>query len=514
VSEELQSLGNPHGCAYVRALIHELGSIAFVSGRFAPSSMDSAAHHGSLHQEPSGTDEPSATIANKTSAPQQNGKARISRWWDRQVCSLAETCARRRHSFWDRLCIEEASGSLGDLGTLIPLLVGCAKLGSVRVGPAMLWMGIFNIISGIQWDIPMAVQPMKSISAVAISDGLSSGAFAAAGILTGSAVLVLGLTQTIDLANRVIPRSVIAGMQIGLGIKMAAQSASYWKSQKWLDQVDCRATSLICLLFSFVLVLRTKLPTALIVFSIGLVLTAISMATKGAELNAGRFQLPVTVPQGDEWLDGLVAGALPQLPLTVLNSVISVCALSVDLFGDLEKGSKGVTRVSVSSSVGLMNLVGCWFGGMPSCHGAGGLAGHYKFGARGGMSVIMLGAVKVVLALSLGEGLNTVIEFYPVAVLGVLLLFAGVELASVGAKALQASETFNDDLLPCFITAGVYIGTRNLGLGVLAGLLTAAVQRWENISSLMASTVTKQFKSEESKSGCEGTTDTREDLAT
>merc|ERR1719195_2326627 len=133
---------------------------------------------------------------------------------------------------------------------------------------------------------------MKSISAVAISDGLSPGAFAAAGILTGSAVFVLGLTQTIDLANRVIPRSIVAGMQIGLGIKMAAQSASYWKSQKWLDGVDCRTTSLICLLLSFVLMLRTKLPTALIVFGVGLVLTGISMATKGAELNAGSFELP------------------------------------------------------------------------------------------------------------------------------------------------------------------------------------------------------------------------------
>jgi len=481
-------------------------AIAFVSGRFAPSSMDSAATHGSSYQEAGGRAEPRAMLASGTSAPQQNGNARC---WDKLMHNFAETCAQRRHSFWERLCIEEASGSLGDLGTLIPLLVGCAKLGSIRVGPAMLWMGVFNIISGIQWDIPMAVQPMKSIAAVAISDGLSSGAFAAAGILTGSAVLVLGLTQTIDLANRAIPKTIIAGMQIGLGIKMAAQSASNWKNQRWLDGVDCRTTSLICLLLSFVLMLRTKLPTALIVFVIGLVITAVSMATKGVGLNAGGFQLPVIVPQGDDWVDGLVAGALPQLPLTILNSVISVCALSVDLFGDPEHQGKGVTRVSVASSVGLMNLVGCWFGGMPSCHGAGGLAGHHKFGARGGMSVIMLGAVKVLLALSLGEGLNSVIEFYPTAVLGVLLLFAGVELASIGAKVLQASETFSDDLLPCFVTAGAYIGTRNLGLGVLAGLLTTAVQRWQSIQALTASTV---FKREEPKNGCESTRDTKESM--
>ena len=103
---------------------------------------------------------------------------------------LPASCQERAQSFRSRLCLEEASGSLGDLGTLIPLLAACAKLGTIRMGPAIFWMGIFNVVSALQWDIPMPVQPMKSIAAVAIADGMTPGAFAAAGILVGGIMMV------------------------------------------------------------------------------------------------------------------------------------------------------------------------------------------------------------------------------------------------------------------------------------------------------------------------------------
>mmetsp|Transcript_54072 Transcript_54072/g.123055 ORF Transcript_54072/g.123055 Transcript_54072/m.123055 type:complete len:135 (+) Transcript_54072:3-407(+) len=117
-----------------------------------------------------------------------------------------------------------------------------------------------------------------------------------------------------------------------------------------------------------------------------------------------------------------------------------------------------------------MNVVGCWFGGMPSCHGAGGLAGQYKFGARSGCAVILLGLGKLALGLFAGQAMDTIIQVYPKPVLGVLLLFAGCELASVGLRTMQNA---GDKLLPCVVTAGAYIGTKNMALGVVAGLVVA-----------------------------------------
>jgi hypothetical protein len=222
---------------------------------------------------------------------------------------------------------------------------------------------------------------------------------------------------------------------------------------------------------------RTKAPTALIIFIIGLVLCIIKMAMDGIPFVFEALELEVILPTGEEWVKGLVEGAIPQLPLTTLNSVVSVCALSDDLFRTPEAGGKGVTRVSVASSVGLMNVVGCFFGGMPSCHGAGGLAGQYKFGARTGCAILMLGVTKIILSLCLGKTLDAMIMYYPVTVLGVLLLFAGVELATVGCKGIWKSKTFEDDLLPCFCTAGAYIGSKIMALGTMCGVIAAVVQR-------------------------------------
>lgn len=116
----------------------------------------------------------------------------------------------------------------------------------------------------------------------------------------------------------------------------------------------------------------------------------------------------------------------PQIPLTILNSVIAVCALSIDLFPD--RPSKPRT---VAVSVGLMNLASGWFDSMPMCHGAGGLAGHYRFGARGSASILFLGSVKLLLALFFGGSLLTLRRIYPKSILGVLLSISGLELALV-----------------------------------------------------------------------------------
>merc|ERR1719482_2657398 len=213
-------------------------------------------------------------------------------------------------------------------------------------------MGIFNVISAVQWDIPMPVQPMKSIAAVAISDGMAPEAFAAAGGLTGSAVMILGLTQTIEIANKAIPHCVIAGMQLGLGTKMAAQGCSYWHEHQWLDGIDSKLTALLCLLMALGMMLRTRLPTALIIFTFGIILTIGQMVKNGSTFAFEMTTFETILPAANDWLDGFVRGPLPQLPLTTLNSVVSVCALSGELFGERRQAS----RASVATSVGFMNL--------------------------------------------------------------------------------------------------------------------------------------------------------------
>ncbi|CAK9186636.1 unnamed protein product, partial [Ilex paraguariensis] len=117
-------------------------------------------------------------------------------------------------------------------------------------------------------------------------------------------------------------------------------------------------------------------------------------------------------------------------------------------------------------TVGLMNLVGCWFGAMPCCHGAGGLAGQYKFGGRSGGCVALLGAAKLVLGLVLGSSLVKVLSQFPVGVLGVLLLFAGIELAMCCRDMNSKDESFV--MLLC--TAVSLVGS-SAALGFVCGMV-------------------------------------------
>ena len=166
------------------------------------------------------------------------------------------------------------------------------------------------------------------------------------------------------------------------------------------------------------------LPSAAIVLLLGVVLAIVRRPHVMKEMKVGPSSIKVVKISKHASKEGFIKGAIPQLPLSLLNSVIAVCKLSSNLFL-----GKNCTVTSVSVTVGLMNLVGCWFGAMLCCHGAGGAAGQYKFGGRSGGCVGLLGAAKLVLGLVLGCSLAKLLNQFPVGVLGVLLLFADIELA-------------------------------------------------------------------------------------
>jgi hypothetical protein len=130
-------------------------------------------------------------------------------------------CSKLREACCVRLTLREISGSLGDLGTLIPLLVGMAHQGSVHFVPALFFAGLFNVLTGLLWDVPMCVQPMKTIAAVALADGLTQVQVSIAGMLVSAIVLMLGLTKSVIVINNVVPNAVVRGMQLGLGLSLA-----------------------------------------------------------------------------------------------------------------------------------------------------------------------------------------------------------------------------------------------------------------------------------------------------
>lgn len=114
-------------------------------------------------------------------------------------------------------------------------------------------------------------------------------------------------------------------------------------------------------------------------------------------------------------------------------------SLSATLFPDYPPAP---STTSIGLSVAISNLIGCWFGAMPICHGSGGLAAQYRFGARSGASIIILGAVKLVLGLFAGYAILPLVARFPQSLLGIMVLAAGVELAKVGQTVLNTPDVW------------------------------------------------------------------------
>ncbi len=85
--------------------------------------------------------------------------------------------------FTSRFSLQELSGSLGDLGTFLPIIVGMSAKNVINIGSAFFWTGLFNIITGYLWDAPICVQPMKTIASASIAGNLDSYSVVTSGFL-------------------------------------------------------------------------------------------------------------------------------------------------------------------------------------------------------------------------------------------------------------------------------------------------------------------------------------------
>ncbi|KAK3026111.1 hypothetical protein RJ639_040783 [Escallonia herrerae] len=397
--------------------------------------------------------------------------------WRRRVSTNPFTTSLRlKTTIWSEL-----GGSVGDLGTYIPIVLALTLVSHLDLGTTLIFTALYNAATGLLFGVPMPVQPMKSIAAVAISESplLTLPQIAAAGLSTAAVLLLLGCTGLMSFLYRFLPLPVVRGVQLSQGLSFSFTAIKYVRynqdfasgksgpSRPFLG-LDGVVLALACIVFLILstgsgdvdsfnddqsqqivqfdrsrrrirrrLKILSSIPSSLIVFLLGLVLCFVRDPSIVYSLKLGPSKINVLKITWEDWKIGFVRAAIPQIPLSVLNSVIAVCKLSDDLFPDKE-----VSATAVSISVGVMNFVGCWFGAMPVCHGAGGLAGQYRFGGRSGASVVFLGVAKLVLGLVFGNSFVRILSQFPVGILGALLLFAGIELAMASRDMNSKEESF------------------------------------------------------------------------
>ncbi|MBK1873968.1 MULTISPECIES: putative sulfate/molybdate transporter [Marinobacter] len=314
--------------------------------------------------------------------------------------------------------VKNASGALGDLGTLIPLGLGAVGVAGLAPVPVLLGFAIFYIATGLYYRLPVPVQPMKAVAALLLTTQVSPQSLVASGVLIGGILLILGVTGWINGAARLIPRSVLSGLQLGLGLMLAHMSVGLMATSLPLGIVTLA-------LLGATLKLLPHWPAALIGLigsvALGTLLGAQGLIFPAADSVA--FSLP-ELPGFKDWQQGLSTLVLPQLALTLTNAIVLTALVVGDYFGEQ---SHRVTPARLSISTGLANLFLVPFGALPMCHGAGGVAAHHRFGARTGMAPVLLGTSLLLIALIPG-GL-AMIAAIPMAGLGALLFVAAAELA-------------------------------------------------------------------------------------
>lgn len=358
----------------------------------------------------------------------------------------------------------ELAGAFGDIGTDLPLLIALVATCGLDAASVCIVFGLLQIAMGLLYGIPMPVQPLKAMAAIMLTERLSPGTLAGGGLVIGAAMLLLTVVGLLDWLVRIIPKEVVRGIQLGLGITLSTLAL---KQYAGASGVVGYVLALVCVVVLLALRGQRRVPGPLVVMGLGVVYAFMTDVRLAALVGGIGLRLPsLVVPTADELTRGALLLALPQIPLSLGNSVIATSQASRDLFPE-----RAVSVRKIGLTYGLMNLIAPWFGGVPVCHGCGGLVGFHAFGARTGGAPVLYGAMYVILGLVFAPGFAEVVRVFPMPVLGAVLLFEALAL-------MMFVRDVAGDRRALWVALAVAAAVVGLPYGYAVGLVFGTVASW------------------------------------
>ena len=365
---------------------------------------------------------------------------------------------RNTRSYGDfQFNVRELAGSMGDFGTLMPLAIGLIAVCGVDPSALFVMIGLTNIVTGLVYRLPMPVEPKKVVSVAAIAQGWTAAMVTASGLGLGVIWLVFVLSGAVRKLARVTPVYLIRGIQLALGISLGVQAL----------RMMAPAPSLGVLAVAIILLLRRNryAPAALVIIGLGIVITAFTGdLTKHLSfgITLPRFSVP---SWSDVWRTMVLAG-FAQIPLTLTNATLATATMIRDLFPE-----KPTSESKLMLNMGIMNIASSLFGGMPMCHGSGGLAAQYYYGARTGGANILEGLIEVSLGVFLGESLVGVLRAFPMPLIGGMMFMVGIQL-------LRPVLKLRGWPLGLALLTAIGSVVTNMGVGFCMGLIGMQALRW------------------------------------
>ncbi|ELZ78081.1 sulfate transporter family permease [Haloferax larsenii JCM 13917] len=343
----------------------------------------------------------------------------------------------------------EFTGAVGDSVTVLPIVVAVARLTDLSLTLVLIWFGVFQIVWGLYYAAPLSVEPMKALAALLLAETVTTGEALVAGVLLGVVLLAIGRTHSLGRLSQYIGAPVVRGVQFGVALVLLSTGVELGVGDPLLAGVAVGVAALAALA-------RRWNLSALAVLAVGAAIAASDVGLLGLTIpSLGDTALfaPATFTPATVTLPAFEAAAA-QLAMTVGNAALATSVLLSDYFG------RDVSADELASSMGVMNLVSVPFGGLPMCHGSGGVAGKYAFGARTAGANVVLGIGYVLVALFAVD----VAAAYPVSMLGVVLAIIGVQLGRTSLREVGGGA------YPFVVAVGVVGVVANLGVAFVGGI--------------------------------------------
>lgn len=362
-----------------------------------------------------------------------------------------------------RLDRDELAGAFGDIGTDLPLLVGMVAVAHLDAASVFTLYGVAQIATGLYYGIPMAVQPLKAMAAIMLTTQLSAGTLTGGGMVVGAVMLLLSLSGLLTRIAALVPHAVVRGIQAGLaltlgGLAIGKYALADGRRGVWL--------ALVALAVYLVARRQKRVPAPLLVIALGLAYALVMGAPLAHAAAAFGLHLPTPrLPTQSELGRSVYLLAIPQLALSLGNSVIATSQATRDLFPER---ALGVRRIGVT--YGVMNLVGPVLGGVPTCHGCGGLVGFYNFGARTGGAPVIYGSIYVVLGLLFAPAADDLVRLFPMPILGVVLLLESIALLRL---TFDVARDRRELLVAVLVVGCVLVAPGGFATALVAGTVIA-----------------------------------------
>ena len=317
----------------------------------------------------------------------------------------------------------ELAGAVADIGVLVPIATVLIVANGLAATAALLPAAALYLLVAAIYELPVPVQPLKAFGAIAIAKGLGTDEIAAGALLMGVIFIVLGRAGAIDVAARFFPKPVVRGVQLTVGLlflKIAwglVQDPSSAFDEAGADPLLLTAVGVLVL--ALALLLRARMISLLLV---GVALAVVVIRT-GGSISLGPSAMPLPSFDAATFATAFTVLVLPQIPLTFANSCVATADAARTYFG---AAARRVVPGRLATTLGAANLLAGGIGGMPVCHGAGGMTAHRAFGARTAGAPLFMGLALFAVAVLFGAGLASQLAAFPLPILAGMLAAAGL----------------------------------------------------------------------------------------